>query len=162
MPSSTSSPFELTDVNVKKANLNWHNDLPAEGGYVRYMLVDIMKESELETMSVRVGIIAHVELAWSSWLSDFGPGRSLRIGTITAIVRVNEEDIAVEPQPYSKAVTFACDELNPMLDSFTTLFGIEHNIDITVEHRLRPTAKLLHNLIAPPPMKFKVKGRYNL
>ncbi len=151
----SSAPFKLTEVKVKKANFNLHNVLSAEGGCVRYMLVDIMKESELETMSVRVGIIAHVELAWSSWLSDFGPSRSLRIGTITAVVRVHEADIAVEPQPYSKAVTFACDELNPMLDSFTTLFGIEHNIDITVERRLRPTAKLLYNLIAPPARRYK-------
>lgn len=160
MQSSTSSPFELTDVNVKKADIKWHNDMPAEGGYVRYMLIDIMKEHDAPTGGVRVGIAAHVELAWSSWLDDFGPGRSLRIGTITAIVRVNEEDIAVEPQPYSKALKFACEQLNPMLDAFTTLFGIEQNIDITVEHRLRPTSKMLHNLIAPPPMKYNMKGRF--
>lgn len=164
MTSSASSPFELVDVKVKPVHYALVADNWPAGGFVRYMLVDLMKENDLHTHTQRVGIAAHIELAQDTWLSEFGPGHSARIGTVTAVVRVHEADIAVEPRPYSKAVWFACEQLNPMLDTFSTLFGIEQGIDIHVEHRLRPVERLLQNLIMPRPMtmKFNTKGRYNL
>lgn len=153
MTSSADSPFELVDVKVKSVHKNLIADKWPDGGFVRYVLLDLMKESDLHTHTQRVSIKAHIELARDSWLADFGPGHSTRIGTVTAVVRVHEADIAVEPQPYSKAVWFACEQLNPMLDTFSTLFGIEQNIDITVEHRLRPVERLLQNLVIPQPRK---------
>lgn len=159
MTSSASSPFELLDVKVKPVPKALIADNWPDGGFVRYMLVDLMKESDLHTHTQRVGIAAHIELAQDSWLSDFGPGHSSRIGTVTAVVRVHEADIAVEPQPYSKAVWFACEQLNPMLDTFSTLFGIEQGIDIHVEHRLRPVERLLHNLIMPRSLKATLKNQ---
>lgn len=154
MTSSASSPFELLDVKVKPLHKALVVDNWPDGGFVRYVLVDLMKENDLHTHTQRVGIAAHIELAYNSWLSDFGPSHSSRIGTVTAVVRVHEADIAVEPQPYSKAVWFACEQLNPMLDTFSTLFGIEQGIDIHVEHRLRPVDRLLHNLIMPQKARY--------
>ncbi len=59
------------------------------------------------------------------------------------------------------ALWFACRELNPMLETFTTLFGIKNDIDIVVEHGLRPVNKLLHNIVQPF-RQTTPKGRFTL
>lgn len=160
MQSSTSSLFELLDVAVQKNESYRPVDKPL---FARYVLVRaVLHERAVNTPTTTIMVETRVELARDSWLSNFGPGPAGPVARARALVGYDEMSLAVNPQPFEVLLLFACEQLNPMLDTFTTLFGIEHNIDITVEHRLRPTAKLLHNLIAPPPMKFKVKGRYNL
>jgi hypothetical protein len=93
-----------------------------------------------------------IELANTSWMNPDKIGSSVRIGAFGARV---EFDIGIvlaeEVLSYEAALWFACKELNPMLESYTTLFGINHNIDITVEHGLRPVTKLLQNIVQPRP-----------
>jgi hypothetical protein len=48
-----------------------------------------------------------------------------------------------------------------MLETFTTLFGIKNDIDIVVEHGLRPVNKLLHNIVQPF-RQTNPKGRFTL
>jgi hypothetical protein len=48
-----------------------------------------------------------------------------------------------------------------MLETFTTLFGIKNDIDIVVEHGLRPVNKLLHNIVQPRKKTY-TKGRFTL
>jgi len=93
-----------------------------------------------------------IELADTSWLNPDKIGNTMRIGSFGARV---EFDIGVvlsdEAPSYEDALWFACKELNPMLETFTTLFGIKNDIDITVEHGLRPVTKLLQNIVQPHP-----------
>lgn len=150
MQSSTSSPFELTSVRVDKhATLDSGAQRWKDGAFARYIFVDTMRQNDVRRDKVMIGVAGVVELASESWLNDFGPGTALRIGNVRAAIALNEDELRVDPKPYSKALWFACEQLNPMLDTFTTLFGIEHNIDIQVEHRLRPVERLLQNLIMP-------------
>lgn len=166
MTSSTSSPFKLGNVTVKPGTFAIESAASAwkDGGFVRYVLSDVQKTHEYTQATANVLVAGVVELARVSWLTDFGPGNATRIGTIVAEILVPFDAVERDPQPYTKVLWFACDQLNPMLDSYTTLFGIEHNIDIHVEHRLRPVERLLQNLIMPRPMtmKFNMKGRYNI
>lgn len=150
MQSSTSSPFELTYVHVEKhATLDPMAKRWMSGAFARYIFVDTARHNEVPRDRVMIGVSGVVELASESWLNDFGPGTALRIGNVRAAIALNEDELRVDPKPYSNALWFACEQLNPMLDTFTTLFGIEHNIDIQVEHRLRPVERLLQNLIMP-------------
>lgn len=162
MTSSASSPFKLGKVTVKPQaqRYAW-----GDGGYfARYLMSDVQKTHEYTQATANVLVAGVVELARDSWLSDFGPGTSMRIGTLVTEIIVPFDTLERDPKPYSDALWFACEQLNPMMDTFTTLFGIEHNIDITVEHRLRPVERHLQNLIRPRPtsMKFNTKGRYNI
>ena len=166
MTSSASSPFELRDVLLKPGTYTVESSSAAwkDGGFVRYILVDLLRADNYTKASVEVRVAGVVELAKVSWLTDFGPGSATRIGNISATIVVDYADLECDPQPYTKLLWFACEQLNPMLDTFTTLYGIKNNIDIHVEHRLRPVERLLQNLIMPRPMtmKFNTKGRYNI
>jgi hypothetical protein len=93
-----------------------------------------------------------IELANTSWMNPDKIGSSVRIGAFGARVEFDIGTVLAEEAPsYEAALWFACKELNPMLESYTTLFGINHNIDITVEHGLRPVTKLLQNIVQPRP-----------
>lgn len=136
----------------------------SEGGYARYIMSDVQKTHAYTQATANVLVAGVVEIATQPWLHDFGPGHSNRIGGLAAEIIVPFDTLERDPKPYSEALWFACEQLNPMLDTFTTLFGIEHNIDITVEHRLRPVERHLQNLIMPRPtnLKLNTKGRYNI
>ena len=166
MQSSTSSPFKLGKVTVKPGTYAIESSAAAwkDGGFVRYIMSDVQKTHEYTQASANVLVAGVIELAKVSWLTEFGPGSATRIGTIVGEIIVPFDAVERDPHPYANALWFACDQLNPMLDSLSTLFGIEHNIDIHVEHRLRPVERLLQNLIMPRPMtvKFNTKGRYNI
>jgi hypothetical protein len=93
-----------------------------------------------------------IELANTSWMNPDKIGSSVRIGSFGARVEFDIGIVLAEEEPsYEAALWFACKELNPMLESYTTLFGIKHDIDITVEHGLRPVTKLLQNIVQPRP-----------
>lgn len=164
MTSSANSPFKLGKVTVKPGTYSIDSSASAwkDGGFVRYIMSDVQKTHEYTQATANVLVAGVVELAKVSWLNEFGPGSATRIGTIVGEISVSFDAVERDPHPYSKALWFACEQLNPMLDTFTTLFGIENNIDIHVEHRLRPVDRLLQNLIMPRPMtmKFNMKGRY--
>lgn len=148
MTSSASSPFELLDVAVQKNESYRPVDKPL---FARYVLIRaVMHERAVNTPTTTIMVEARIELARDSWLSNFGPGPAGSIARARALVGYDEMALAVNPQPFEALLLFACEQLNPMLDTFITLYGIEHNIDITVEHRLRPVDKLLQNLITTP------------
>ncbi len=165
MNSSASSPFKLTHVKVSEIT-----NLPFGAGsqwYARFMFLQVDKQRRLDMLSDLIGVVGTVELSSSPWINADRVGSTMRVLHIAAAVDGVEFDdnIDYERVPtYEDALWFACRELNPMLESATTLLGIKHDIDIQVEHGLRPTQALLRNLTAPPPktLKFNTKGRYNL
>jgi hypothetical protein len=96
-------------------------------------------------------VVGVVEVAERSWLKDPDKiGTSRRLGSIAAEVEFLPRLMLEDDVPTMEhALWFACEQLNPMLESMTTLKGIESNIDIIVEHGLRPTSTLLQNLVRP-------------
>jgi hypothetical protein len=165
MNSSASSPFKLTQVKVRETS----NLAPRAGSqwYARFMFINVDKQRNLDTMLDLLGVVGTVEIASAPWIEANKIGSTMRVLSIAATVDGVEFDDSIDYErvpTYEDALWFACRELNPMLESATTLFGIKHDIDIRVEHTLRPTALLLRNLTTPPPghLKFKAKGRYTL
>jgi len=131
--------------------------------YARFVLADTQRIAELTAWKDKIGVAGYVELAERSWLDPDKIGSSTRIGTFS--VRVELGDYVIDDAlNLEDALWFACRELNPMLETFTTLFGIKNDIDIVVEHGLRPVTKLLQNIVQPKPghIKFNMKGRFNL
>lgn len=166
MTSSASSPFKLCDVQVREnERVVWSNG-PTH--HARFVLSHVDKQASVRSWHDVLLVAGTVEIAPRSWLEHPDKiGSSSRIGSVGARV---EFDIATvfdeHSHTYEDALWFACKELNPMLESFTTLFGIKHNIDITVDHGLRPVKQLLVNLVQPRPnsgiLRFNMKDRYNL
>lgn len=164
MTSSASSPFKLCDVQVREnERVVWSNG-PTH--HARFVLSHVDKQASVRSWHDVLLVAGTVEIAPRSWLDDPDKiGSSSRIGTVGARVEFNIASVFDEhTSTYEDALWFACKELNPMLESFTTLFGIKHNIDIVVDHGLRPVKQLLQNLVQPKPghLKFNTKGRYNL
>lgn len=166
MTSSANSPFKLTAVKVKE---NERVGLRTEGThYARFLVTRAETVASPASWHDVLNILCNVELAPYSWLNDADKiGSSMSIGSISARVYFDSTMLFDDEMlTFEDALIFACKEINPMLESFTTLFAIKHNIDITVEHGLRPTTQLLRNLVqsAPKPghLKFNTKGRYNL
>lgn len=123
--------------------------------YARFMFMDagIIRSVNTWHDSLRVSCCA--EVASKSWISPDRIGGTFRIGSIGADVLFDRALILEvdDPPTMEDALWFACKELQPMLESLTTLKGIENNIDIVVEHGLRPTAQMLRNLVTPPSMR---------
>lgn len=164
MTSSASSPFKLCDVQVRE---NERVVMTKSGeAHARFVLTHVDKQASVKSWHDVLLVAGTVEIAPRSWLDNPDRiGTSWRIGTVGARVEFNIASIFDEhTSTYEDALWFACKELNPMLESFTTLFGIKHNLDIVVDHGLRPVKQLLQNLVQPAPghLKFNTKGRYNL
>lgn len=158
MTSSTNSPFKLEDLTIA-ANSTPHF-VPHHTWYARFVLADTQRIAELTSWRDKIGVVGFVELAPRSWLDPDKVGSSTRIGSFSA--RVELGDGAIDDAPnFVGALWFACRELNPMLETFTTLFGIKNDIDIVVEHGLRPVNKLLHNIVQPF-RQTTPKGRFTL
>lgn len=132
--------------------------------YARFVLADTHRVAELTAWRDKIGVVGFVELAQRSWLNPDRVGSSARIGSFSACAVLTTSALYDDEPNFEDALWFACRELNPMLETFTTLFGIKNDIDIVVEHGLRPVNKLLHNIVQPKPghLKFNTKGRYNL
>lgn len=168
MTSSASSPFKLCDVQVRENPRFVLKKDPQH--YARFMLTAVDKQASVRSWHDVLLVAGTVELAHHSWLGNPDKiGSSMRIGAVGARVEFNIASVLTEhTSTYEDALWFACKELNPMLESFTTLFGIKHDIDITVEHGLRPVKQLLQNLVQPAPkpnsgiLRSSTKGRYNL
>lgn len=164
MTSSASFPFKLAGLQVKE---NDRFVLKNCKHFARFNFIDLNVNYSMTSAQDVLGVIGVIELSPHSWLEPMNLGVAFRIGEFMAKIENASFDHRwphADPPTYDDATWFACRELNPMLESFTTLFGIRHNIDVQVEHGLRPVDKLLRGLVAPKPghIKFKTKGRYNL
>jgi hypothetical protein len=165
MTSSASSPFKLCDVQVREnERVVWVSGLTH---HARFVLTHVDKQASVRSWHDVLLVAGTVEITNKPWLGPTRIESSSRIGSIGARVEFNIATVITEhTSTYEDALWFACKELNPMLESFTTLFGIKHNIDIVVDHGLRPVKQLLVNLVQPAPksghLKFNTKGRYNL
>ena len=162
MISSASSPFKLTDVKVHEVGNKF---FPREGSqwYARCIFSKVDRTQSTNLWQDSLGVAGVVEIATTPWIEADKIGSSQRILGITALVNFVPEIMLANDEPtYTDALMFACREINPMLESATTLYGIKHNIDIRVEHGLRPTSQLLRNLTTPPApgaLRFNTKGR---
>ena len=120
--------------------------------FARFVFSDVQRNASVLSWHDTLMVAGTIELADASWLNPDKIGSTVRIGSFGARV---EFDIGVvlsdEAPSYEDALWFACKELNPMLETFTTLFGIKNDIDITVEHGLRPVTKLLQNIVLFQP-----------
>jgi len=120
--------------------------------FVRFILVDVGRRMSVKSWHDTLQVAGAVELAHSSWMDPDKIGSTMRIVAFNANVEFDIGIVLSDDEPsYEHALWFACKEINPMLESYTTLFGIKHNIDITVEHGLRPVKALLKNLVQPRP-----------
>jgi hypothetical protein len=130
--------------------------------FARFVFSDVQRSASVLSWHDTLVVAGTIELADTSWLNPDKIGNTMRIGSFGARV---EFDIGVvlsdEAPSYEDALWFACKELSPMLETFTTLFGIKNDIDITVEHGLRPVNKLLHNIVQPFSQTTP-KGRFTL
>jgi hypothetical protein len=117
--------------------------------FARFLLVDTERIAELTAWRDKIGVVGYVELAQRSWLDTNQINTALCIGEVGARVVLTTPALCADEPTFEDALWFACKELNPMLETFTTLFGIKNDIDIVVEHGLRPTTQLLHNLVQP-------------
>lgn len=138
---------------------------PKGDHFARFIFSDAQRHASVLSWHDTLMVAGTIELSSTSWMSPDKIGSTIRIGSFGARVEFDISTVFDPKEPtYEDALWFACKELNPMLESYTTLFGIKHNIDITVEHGLRPVTKLLQNIVQPKPghLKFKTKGRYNL
>lgn len=151
MTSSASSLFKLCDVQVREnERVVWTN---GSTHHARFVLSHVDKQASVRSWHDVLLVAGTVELAHHSWMGSADRiGSSMRIGSVGARVEFDIASVITEhTSTYEDALWFACKELNPMLESFTTLFGIKHNIDITVDHGLRPVKQLLVNLVQPRP-----------
>jgi hypothetical protein len=165
MTSSASSPFKLTAVKVKETERLLSQRVGTH--YARFLVTRAETVASPASWHDVLNILCAVELAPYSWLHDSDKiGSSIGIGSISARVHFDSTMLFDDEMlTFEDALIFACKEINPMLESFTTLFGIKHNIDITVEHGLRPTMQLLQNLVQPAPkptQRVKKKGWFTL
>ena len=149
MTSSTNSPFKLEGLKLDTKTGTVF--VPHYTWYARFVLADTQRIAELTAWKDKIGVAGYVELAERSWLDPDKIGSSTRIGTFSVRVEIGSEVLLVDALDFEDALWFACRELNPMLETFTTLFGIKNDIDIVVEHGLRPVNKLLHNIVQPKP-----------
>lgn len=165
MTSSASFPFKLNAVKVKD---NERVALRTEGThYARFLVTRAETVASPASWHDVLNVLCSVELAHYSWLNDSDKISSpVSIGSISARIHFDSTMLFDDEMPtFEDALVFACKEINPMLESFTTLFGIKHNIDIAVEHGLRPTKQLLMNLVQPAPkptQRVKKKGWFTL
>jgi hypothetical protein len=162
MTSSTNSPFKLEGLQVRENDRLVYTSKPH---FARFVFSDVQRNASVLSWHDTLMVAGTIELANTSWMNPDKIGSTIRIGSFGARVEFDISMVFEPKEPsYEDALWFACKELNPMLESYTTLFGIKHNIDITVEHGLRPVTKLLQNIVQPRPghIKFKTKGRYNL
>lgn len=164
MTSSASFPFKLTRITVVE---NERAALRRVGPhYARFLVTRYETFASTASWHDVLNVLCSVELA-PSWLNNSDVlGKSLSIVSISASVEIDIAPVLTEyTSTFEDALMFACKEINPMLESFTTLFGIKHNIDIAVEHGLRPTKHLLTNLVQPAPkptQRVKKKGWFTL
>jgi len=160
MQSSTNSPFKLEDLEITPPH--GAPFVPHNTWYARFLLVDTERIAEWTSRKDRLSVSGTIELASTSWLDPDKVGSSLRIGSFGARVEFDSGIVLAEEVPtFEDALWFACKELSPMLETFTTLFGIKNDIDIVVEHRLRPTTQLLHHIVQPF-RQTTPKGRFTL
>lgn len=163
MTSSANSPFNLTNVQVRE---NKRYVFKSGTHYARFLVTRAETIATVASWHDALNVLCAAEVAPYSWLTDADKiGSSVSIGSISARVEFDISTVLNEYGPNMQdALLFACKELNPMLESYTTLFGIKNNLDIVVEHGLRPVQKMLQNLVQPKPgqLKFNTKGRYNL
>jgi len=149
MTSSTSSPFKLEGLQVRE---NDRFVLANKPHFARFIFSDVQRNASVLSWHDTLMVAGTIELANTSWMNPDKIGSSVRIGSFGARVEFDIGTVLAEEEPsYEAALWFACKELNPMLESYTTLFGIKHDIDITVEHGLRPVTKLLQNIVQPRP-----------
>ena len=160
MTSSTNSPFKLEDLKIDTGPVA-RGFLPQSTWYARFVLNDSQRIADVTQWKDKIGVAGCVEIAARSWLNPDRVGSSTRIGTFRARVEVSSEVLLDYALGFEDALWFACKELNPMLETFTTLFGIKNDIDIVVEHGLRPVNKLLHNIVQPF-RQTTPKGRFTL
>jgi hypothetical protein len=159
MTSSTSSPFKLEGLQVRE---NDRFVLANKPHFARFIFSDVQRNVSVLSWHDTLMVAGTIELASTSWMNPDKIGSTIRIGSFGARVEFDIGTVLAEEEPsYEAALWFACKELNPMLESYTTLFGIKHNIDITVEHGLRPVNTLLHNLVQPFSQTTP-KGRFTL
>jgi hypothetical protein len=159
MTSSTNSPFKLEALDIAANSTTYF--VPHHTWYARFVLADTKRIAELTSWRDKIGVVGFVELAQRSWLNPDKIGSSRRIGNFSVRVEVSSEGLLDYALDFEDALWFACRELNPMLETFTTLFGIKNDIDIVVEHGLRPVNKLLHNIVQPF-RQTTPKGRFTL
>lgn len=150
MTSSTSSPFKLVNVNVRDNN---RYIMKSGTHYARFLLTRAETVATVTSWHDALNVLCKAELAAYSWLTDADKiGSTMNIGDISARVEFDISTVFSAQAPdMQDALMFACNELNPMLESLTTLFGISNNIDIVVEHGLRPVQKMLQGLVQPRP-----------
>jgi hypothetical protein len=165
MTSSTSSPFKLNGVKVRENERVVLDRVDTY--YARFLVTRAETVASPASWHDVLNILCVVEMSPSSWLSDTKPLLGpVGIGSISARVHFDSTMLFDDEMlTFEDALIFACKEINPMLESFTTLFGIKHNIDIVVEHGLRPTKQLLQNLVQPAPkptQRVKQKGWFKL
>jgi hypothetical protein len=129
--------------------------------YARFVLADIQRIAELTAWRDKLGVVGHIELAGRSWLEPDKIGSGTRIGNFSACALLNTPALYADEPNFEDALWFACRKLNPMLETFTTLFGIKNDIDIVVEHGLRPVNKLLHNIVQPRKKTY-TKGWFDI
>lgn len=147
MTSSASSPFKLTNVRILDNN---RFVLKNSDHYARFMLVDLNKRTSVTSWHDVLQVAGAIELSHRSWMDPDKVGSTMRICAFNANIEFDIGIVLADHEPsYEEALWFACKELNPMLESYTTLFGIKHGIDVIVEHRLRPVANMLRNLVQP-------------
>jgi hypothetical protein len=158
MTSSTSSPFKLEGLQVRE---NDRFVLANKPHFARFVFSDVQRNVSVLSWHDTLMVAGTIELANSSWMNPDKIGSTIRIGSFGARVEFDIGTVLAEEEPsYEAALWFACKELNPMLESYTTLFGIKHDIDITVEHGLRPVTKLLQNIVQPHPRTGKTFRRF--
>lgn len=151
-----SSLFNLLRTEVRPGKMSYVLDKGATY-YARYIFVDVGTKHSVQSWHDTLRVFGEVQLCNNSWLGPIekvdGPKR---IGAIHAEVEFSPSIMLDKDQPsFVDALWYACEQLNPMLDSYTTLFAINHNIDIEVEHRLRPVERMLRNLVIPQPRPHK-------
>lgn len=150
MTSSASSPFKLGPLKVQE---NDRFVLKKNGDhFVRFIFSDVNRRVSVKSWHDTLQVAGVIELSYTSWMDPDKVGSTMRICTFAAEVEFDIGVLLSNDEPsYEDALWFACKELNPMLESYATLFGIKHNIDVTVEHRLRPVTKLLQSIVQLRP-----------
>ena len=135
--------------------------LTSKPHFARFIFSDVQRSASVLSWHDTLMVSGTIELADASWLNPDKIGSTVRIGSFGARVEFDTGVVLSEEEPsYEDALWFACKELNPMLETFTTLFGIKNDIDIVVEHGLRPVTKLLQNIVQPHPRTGKTFRRF--
>lgn len=166
MQSSTSFPsdqrFTLLEVRV--------DTLPVRAGCFEDQVFVRFRLTEVESMDVfdavydkKLAVQAVIEAAPRSWTQADRIGTTVYLCKGMVVLGVDMSD-APDPQGVvEQAVHFATAQLNDPLETAATLYGIRNNLDVFIEHKLRPDrgtlaqAKLSHllNKRKPSPPFFK-------